>query len=761
MFRPIACLCLLFAPVASLAQPGQAPETPRNPQTLSSRHLEVRPAASPIRVDGSLDEAAWQEALVFDLPYEWAPGDNTPPPVATEFLVTYDQDRLYAAWRAHDPDPSQIRAHLMDRDAIDTFVQDDHVVLMVDPFNDARRAFQFRINPLGVQADAVFSENEGVEDFSFDMIWASAGRITEEGYVVEIAIPFNQIRFPRSSTPQTWGFDVGRSYPRSVRHRIASWPRSRSNNCLLCQVDKVSGFTGLEPGRNLEVTPTLTAQRTDAAPVAGEDLVSGDEEVEPGVSARWGITPNVSLNAAVNPDFSQVEADAAQLQVNQRFALFFPEKRPFFLEGVDYFVTPVQAVFTRTVVDPEWGLKLTGKEGGHAFGVFVSEDERNRLTIPSNQRSDAVLIEDAVTSGVVRYRRDVGRGSTVGALLTGREGDGYHNRVAGLDVFSRLSATDTVRFQALRSDTLYPGATARLYDQSPDAFQGDALFADYRHSTRDWFWSLAYEDRDPGFRADSGFVPRVDIREARGTVRRLFWGEGDDWYTQISIGLDGRRTEDHSGRLTDEGFDLYANLSGPLQSILELSVELNTDFVDALDRQVLYEDMSRYEAFFSIQPSGIARFTLYTDYGDAVDFTNNQPADVFVLAPGVELKLGRHLNAKIDHQLERLDVAGGELYEANLTQLRLIYNFNVRSFVRGIFQYLDLQRNLELHDPVVRPFFRTDTETFFTQLLFSYKLNPQTVLFLGYSDNRLGQPEVSLSQTDRTFFFKVGYALAL
>ncbi len=136
----------------------------------------------------------------------------------------------------------------MDRDAIDTFVQDDHVVLMIDPFNDERRGFQFRINPLGVQADAVFSQNEGIEDWSFDMIWDSAGRITEEGYVVEVAIPLQQIRLPRSEGVQTWGFDVGRSYPRNVRHRMSAAPHSRSNSCVLCQVVKVTGFRGAEAG---------------------------------------------------------------------------------------------------------------------------------------------------------------------------------------------------------------------------------------------------------------------------------------------------------------------------------------------------------------------------------------------------------------------------------------------------------------------------------------------------------------------------------
>jgi hypothetical protein len=748
MIRSLALLALLL-PAAVLAQ-VPAPQAPR--------HFDIRRATGPIQIDGQLDEPAWGEALTFDVPYEWQPGDNVTPPVATDFLTAYDDHYLYAAWRAHDPRPGEIRAHLMDRDSIDTFVQDDHVVLMIDPFNDERRGFQFRINPLGVQADAVYSQQDGGEDWSFDMIWQSASRITADGYVVEVAIPLNQLRFPANRGPQTWGFDVGRSYPRSVRHRMSSVPRVRGDNCFLCQVVKVTGFEDLKPGRNLELTPTVTANRNDAA--AFDDsgrpgsLDSGDSKVDAGLSARWGITPNLSLNAAINPDFSQVEADVAQLSVNERFALFFPEKRPFFLEGLDLFTTPLQAVFTRTVADPKWGVKLTGKQGRNAFGLFVAEDNVNNLTIPSNQQSLFAGQDRPVTSGVLRYRRDVGQGSSLGVLYTGRDGDGYHNRVGGLDGFARFSVADTLSVQYLRSDTLYPGEIVRAYAQLADAFKGDAFAARYQHNARDWFWQLAWEDRAPEFRADSGFIPRVDIREGRANLQRQFWGGQDDWYTQINVGISGRRTKDHSGQLTDERRSFYANVAGPLQSFFEVTAGRNTDFF----RGRLYDGENVYSAYFTLQPSGAAKLTASADWGDAVDFTNNQPAESLVLSPSAELKLGRHANAQLSHTLQRLNVSGGELFEANLSQLRLIYNFNVRCFVRGIFQYLDLQRSPELYLPALRPGLDPETRTLFTQLLFSYKLNPQTVLFLGYSDDQLGTQDFSLAKTDRTLFFKVGYA---
>jgi hypothetical protein len=714
----------------------------------------VRRTAAEIRIDGRLDEPAWEEATPIPLDYEWYPGDNAPPPVDTEALIAHDSDHLFIAFKAYDPNPSQIRAHLMDRDSIDTFVQDDHVTFMIDTFNDQRRAFQFRVNPLGVQADAVFSEVELVEDFSWDIIWDSAGRITDWGYAVEVAVPLDQLRFPHVDGEQTWGIELGRSYPRGVRHRIVANRRDRDNTCVLCQVDKLTGFEGLRPGHDLEIDPTLTATRTDTrTALQGGRLEAGEEELEPGVTGRWGITSALTLSAAVNPDFSQVEADAPQLEVNERFALFFPEKRPFFLEGIDLFATPLDAIFTRTVVDPEWGLKLTGKQSRHAMGVFVTADEVNSLVIPSNQGSAFAFLEDEVTSAVGRYRRDVGKSSNLGVLYAGREGDDYHNRVGGFDGFFRIGEGDEIRFQLLRSETLYPDAVTREHQQPAGSFSGNAARVAYDHTDRTWFWGASYEDLDESFRADSGFIPRVDVRTANAYLVRRFWGGEDDWFTAMRLGLNALRSEDQRGRLTDQSFDVTYTLEGPRQSVLELSVERTSQrFLDTL-----YEGLVRGQAFFVMQPGSVTKFSIFADLGETIDFSNDQPADLLLLRPSLELKLGRRLNVQLDHYLQRLRVAGGELSEANLSNLRVVYNFNVRTFVRAILQLRDVERDPGLFiAPVDR-----ENEELFTQLLFSYKLNPQTVLFLGYSDNYAGTDQIDRVQTDRTFFVKVGYAFVL
>ena len=235
LFRPkvISVSLVLLMSICGFAAVSaqEVQEKPGKKAKIEAAHYTVSAATSEIKTDGLLDEQAWEDAVVIKLPYEWLPGDNIPAPVDTDCLITFDRKFLYIGFRCYDPEPSKIRAHLMDRDAIDTFIQDDHISLMIDTFNAERRGFQFRVNPLGVQADAILSEAEGYEDFSWDLIWKSKGKITDWGYSLEIAIPFNQLRFPKSSGVQTWGFSAERSYPRSVRHRMTSHKRRRDRHC--------------------------------------------------------------------------------------------------------------------------------------------------------------------------------------------------------------------------------------------------------------------------------------------------------------------------------------------------------------------------------------------------------------------------------------------------------------------------------------------------------------------------------------------------
>lgn len=742
----VFCLMISFTPGLLMGQTVTV-SIPSAERYTASR------ASGTIKVDGILDEPAWASAVTVPLNYEWLPGDNIQPPVRTEALISFDEAYFYIGFRAWDDEPEAIRAHLMDRDDVRAFVQDDHVGFMIDTFNDERRAFQFRINPLGVQVDGIFSELDGIEDFSWDIIWSSEGRITEEGYVVEVALPFNQLRFPSSDEPQTWGVVAFRSWPRSVRHRIRSHAFDRGHSCILCQINKVDGFQQLSAGRNIEFVPTTTARRTDRR--AGENFDSfedGSVDPEFGFSGRWGITSNMILNATINPDFSQVEADVAQLEGNERFALFFEEKRPFFLEGLDFFQTPLQAVFTRTIIDPRGGFKVTGKAGRHAIGAFAAQDRGNRLVLPSNQQSGTAFIDDDVTSGVLRYRRDVGSGSAVGVLYTGREGSNYRNHLGGVDAFLRLSNANTLTLQALRSSTVYPDSFQTVYGQPAGTLQGAGITTSFAHTSRNWQVLAAYEDVSPEFRADGGFVPRVDTREGILNVNRRFWSNGSSWFTQLNTGITVSRTYDYDGKKTDQLISLDGLYRGPLQSLLLVQANFaQTRFAGRIF------DLNRLGLQASIQPNRALALGLTGRVGEGVDFFGARKGTNWLLGPTVRLKMGRRVSTTFDYIVQRFNVAAGRLFTEQLVQTQILYHFNVRLFIRATAHLRLVDRNEALYSAGVNE----EERILFSQFLFSYKFNPQTVVFLGYSDNYRGVNDRTLLQLDRTFFLKLGYAWIL
>jgi len=752
--RSLVCAAAMLLAGSRAGAAASAPAPALTTRGRGGAPLQVphTPAGEPpITIDAHLDEPAWASALAIDLPWEFDPRDHAPALVQTTCLVTYDEDALYVAFRARDPEPERIRARLSDRDGA---FDDDWVGFYLDTFDDQRRAFELLINPLGVQMDLIRSEvgSGDEEDASWDAIWRSAGRVTDDGYVVEAAIPFTSLRFQGGEGPQTWGFLAFRARPRSVERKFASVALDKDVDCVLCQAQEIEGFAEAEPGRNLELDPTVTAGLTEARQGFPDgSFADQGTDVEPGLTGLWGVTPNLTLSATVNPDFSQVEADVAQLDVNNRFTLFFPEKRPFFLEGADFFSTPIDAVFTRNVAAPDWGVKLSGKEGPHALGVFVAEDSVTNLVIPGSQQSSTAFLDQSTTDAVVRYRRDVGAASTLGVLATSREGADYSNRVYGVDGLARLSDADSLSFQALRSETRYPDRLAAKRHQPLGTFGDSALRASYTHSASDWGWRARLEDRGAGFRADLGFVPQVDSRIANGRIRRTWWGEEDDRWTRFEVDADYDFQEDHSGTLLSRELELGVEAEGPWQSF----ARLEWGGRDQTFAGVEFPNQREWVGIVSVRPTQSFRFHLFAKVGDDVDFANVRPAEALRLEPNLEVNVGRHFRLSVRHNFERFDVAGGRLYTANLTQTTAVYQFNVRMFVRLVSQFTRVDREPGNYTFPVD----AKSEQLFNQLLLSYKINPQTVAFLGYSDTHLGADAYPLTQRDRTIFMKVGYAL--
>ncbi len=724
-------------------------------QTDEETQTSVTKTTSDITIDGSVEEAAWEEAVMVRLNHEHFPENNATPPVSTTCLVMYDSNNLYVSFKASDPQPEDIRAHLMDRDSQEKLMRDDHVGITIDPFNNGQWGLQFRVNPLGVQADAIYFNRQNSTDYSWDAIWESNGSITKKGYEVEIRIPISSINVPSDSL-QNWRFSAFRNYPRSVQHRIRSHRVNLNEQSFMAQFDQLTGFRNLSSGLNLKVNPVLTAKRTDHS--AGENssaLDHGPITLNPGGNIQWGIKPNLNLSATINPDFSQIEADALQFRENRRFVLSFPEKRPFFLESSEIFSTSLNAVFTRSIVEPNAGLKMTGKLESQSFGTFITQDQRSRILFPANQSSESKILNDRSYSEIIRYRNQITEHAAIGILGEGRQSanTSYHNYVGGIDGYWQFLDSNTLRFQYLQSNTDYSNQVANNYNQPGDPFGGTALNLNFNHSSRNWAGSAEFTSISSGFRNDNGFFPRANFRDISASGQRILRGNSDHWFSTIQFGPAFQLTTNQSGQLTDRSISFSATYTGPLQSVIQTSYDISKRRFDGK----MYQGMDTGVFFFRVQPGGfLSKFRLYTAYGEAIDFTHARRAKELIIHPGLAFNIGRNFNLEIDPNFQRLSHHGMPTFTTYLLGTRMIYHFNKQTFVRSVFQYRYVDRNRnEFNDPAS---VASSTESFFYQLLFSYKINPQSKLFLGYSSGYGSVNEHPLRIQNRTGYLKVGYS---
>jgi len=701
-----------------------------------------------INVDGKMDEEVWENALKLNLEYEVSPGENIKAPVATEVYIYTTKNRLNVGWKCHDPNPSEIRAQLTDRDKL---FQDDYVGLFIDTFNDRRKRSNFFCNPLGVQADYIeMSSNETIE---WDAIWDSAGMLTKTGYVVEMSIPFNALRFKKSKKDQIWSFDLARSYPRTVRHDIRRVKIDRNSACSICQAENLVGFKGIRSSDKLELDPTLSAvytQERDGFP--NGKFIKKDSKVEPGLTALWNFTPNMTLAATINPDFSNVEADIAQLDINTQFALYYAEKRPFFLEDAAIFWTRLPIVYTRSLAEPDWGIKLTGKEGSHSIGFYSVQDNLTNLYFPSATGTDSASLSMKSVGSVLRYRKEVGKSSAIGVLVTDREADNYFNRLAGVDMDLHLSKSDQLLMQFTASQTRYPQQVATEYGQSLDKIEGTALDIYYNHTGRDLNFHTYYRQISDDFRADLGFITQTGYRRMGAGFYYTWYGSPERWFTQATAGPYFVYETDEQDNLIYKAMRFRVTYSGPSQSSVDIIGSAGKRYYNGY----LF-DNNYIEANLGMIPSTQLDFGLYGIFGDHIDFDNSRPAKRILINPYLKYKLGQHITIDLDHTLEYLKVNSERLYTANVTNFKFVYQFSKRAFLNTNFQYRNYDFNVDNYPVGIDSQFKH----LFTKVLFSYKLNPQTMLFLGYSDDHYGDSVISLTQRNRTVFLKIGYAFVM
>lgn len=520
-----------------------------------------RTEASPV-IDGKLDDEIWKQAAVFKDFYQTYPGNNTAPSKPTEFYMMFDEKNLYVAWKCWD-DKDKIRATVAKRDNV---FGEDNVRMWLDTYNDRRRAYVIGFNPLGIQADGIFTEGRGA-DFSVDIVMESKGVIEDWGWSVEAKIPFKSLRY-KTGPGTLWGFNVARNIDR-FNDEFDQWlPEDRNNSAFLAQHGRISGLDDIKYERTLEVVPSVTlsesGNRVSAAEVPTGRFVNQPLKHQIGVTLKYTITPSITLDAAINPDFAEIEADAPVVTANQRFPIFFQEKRPFFLEGVDIFQSPLQVFYSRNIVDPDVALKLSGKVGKTSFGILAasdnapgnySEEERTlnaqclerQRNDPRIQCSRDEFLDKNSTFAVVRAKRDFGAENNIGFFGTFRSFSEQKNLLAGFDGRIKFNPALTGSFQVVGTyskkcffdpefeptanliqaasnrsicgtgtyNTALPITDPSLLNNRNTYNRyrvgnglGYYLNLDYSKETHGWFFEAG--GRSKYYRADSGFTRRTD-----------------------------------------------------------------------------------------------------------------------------------------------------------------------------------------------------------------------------------------------------------
>ena len=550
---------------------------------FASKRVTIGRASQPPNLDGRLDDAVWETATHVDDFVQIAPVEGAPGTEETEVWMAYDRDNLYFAFHVHYTDPGMIRANRADRDEIGG---DDRMSVLFDPFLDQQRAYQFSVNGYGVQSDELVnadgsrgssrgrspmsrssggsrggrsrSSGSGLSnsgqfgirgDRSWNALYETRGRMVEDGWTAEMAIPFKSLRYPALAGEggRRWGFQITRVI--RGKSEAQSWsPISRGVAGQLTQFGILEGLSDLSRSRNLEILPELTGARLGALDTSSGAFDNRDPFGDLGVSVKYGITPNLTADMAYNPDFSQIESDQPQIETNQRFALFYPEQRPFFLEGQEIFQTstPLTLLHTRTIVDPRFGGKLTGKVGRTTLGVIVADDEApGRLDDPADPR-----FETTAQTFVGRARYDLYSESYVGAIMTAREFGHDYNRVGGIDGRFRLGRTHRFSFMGVGSETR---------STEYGFLRGPAFEADFTRQGRNLSYGAAYGSVDPEFWTETGFLPRWNLRQATANVGYRWWPES----TLITWGptVNYLRLYDHAGVLQDEQIQGMASFS--------------------------------------------------------------------------------------------------------------------------------------------------------------------------------------------------------
>lgn len=737
-----------------------------------------------VTIDGRLDEPAWQRAALLTGFSLYAPADDRPAPDSTEILVWYSRDALHVGVRAFEPHGA-VRATLAERDQVSG---DDHVEIHLDTFDERRRAMVFIVNPLGVQADGTRNEGGGFipganvgpgeNDLSADFVWQSRGRVTADGYEVELRIPFSSLRYPLGM-PQQWGIQALRRVQHSGYEQ--TWtPARRASASFIAQAGRLTGLTGMHHGQVVELNPELTSTVIGApccAPV--DDGWRYGRDAQLGGNVRWALGSNFVVNGTIRPDFSQVEADAAQIAADQRFALFYPERRPFFVEGSDQFNVPNSLVYTRTIVQPEAAAKITGKFGASDIAVLSALDDRGTTADGSRPWAN-----------IARLSRGFGAQSTAGVLYSGRTSRARDNHVAGVDTRIVFGGMYFAQVQAVQSVTTTGGETtsAPMWDLVLD------------RTGRSWGFNYSVTGIDEGFETDNGFVRRTGYVEPSFMNRYTAYGTPGGLFERYNVFVRMTGLWDYDDffagrRMLENQFGLSNDLTLRGGWSIGFDPSLASYAFDPADYVTLwvpqgpsatavpFEPRGRITAQltgFSVSTPQYRRFSAEAEaqFGTDVDFAETSRVRRRDVGVAVNLRPTERLRVEATYQSAsfRRQRDGERTFSTRIPRLKAEYQIARPVFVRVVSQYESVERAAVRHpetgeillvgDPVggFQPLLGERSNALRTDWLFSYRPSPGAVFFVGYG-NTLAEPASlafrELTRVDDAFFVKLSYVFRM
>lgn len=814
---------------ASANKPGGKFNLP--PEKL--RPVEVVKFAAAPAIDGKLDEEMWKTAQVLKDFYQTSPGNNTAASKPTEVMVAYDEKNLYIGFRCFD-EKDKIRATVAKRDQV---TAEDNVRVWLDTYNDQRRAYVLAFNPYGIQQDGIFTEGQG-SDFSVDIVMESKGVIEDWGWSVEVQIPFKSLRYT-AGKGKLWGFNAARNIDR-FNDELDQWlPDDRDISGFLIKHGKLSGLNEIKYERTLEVVPSITVSETGSRkrtlpistvnnngfdpiynPLGLRDFgrfTNDSIKTELGVNLKYTISPNVTLDAAINPDFAEVEADAVVNTANQRFPIYFEEKRPFFLEGKEIFESPLSPFYSRTIVDPDLAVKLSGKTGPTSFGFLVASDnapgnysldERNDPVSPPSRE----FLDKNAYFAVARVKRDIGVQNNIGFFGTARVFPRNRNFVGGFDGTVRLNPRTVMLFQVL-------GTHSRKSFYNPDLDRnqyrtgnGVGYFVNIDSTTDRHGWFIEASGRSSDYRTDAGFASRVNTntiflfnrfsttsKPDKAIIRanwRQFVRYRYDWKGRTQNGLVGNGfnlslqgnlfINGEGGLLWEKiyedefGARRNANQSGAFFGASERSAKqpyFSINFNKTVSKKFNYYGFvgSIFNAFDfdfgagSRYPRASPAFQSYLNSPEYLRYIQllysnpNSEPNPFPAPPALDPGSGWQFDAEV----------GGEYIPINPLRISLNYqksrlkrNDNNRvAFDTDIISLRSTYQFSRFTFLRTRVDYNTLNSNVSGQILAGYNPNPGTAFYIGYNDNFnyngfspfTGQLEPRFERNARTFFIRATY----